>query len=58
MSVLGPLYENSEVNYTTPSKVEKEFTTKDESESRHTEHVEGPVDTYEEPMVYNIFFAQ
>ncbi|XP_076091803.1 myc box-dependent-interacting protein 1-like isoform X4 [Mytilus galloprovincialis] len=47
----SPLYENSEVNYTTPSKVEKEFTTKDESESRHTEHVEGPVDTYEEPMV-------
>ncbi|XP_071155380.1 myc box-dependent-interacting protein 1-like isoform X1 [Mytilus edulis] len=46
----GPLYENSEVNYTTPSKVEKEFT-KDESESRHTEHAEGPVDTYEEPMV-------
>ncbi|VDI29544.1 amphiphysin [Mytilus galloprovincialis] len=46
----GPLYENSEVNYTTPSKVEKEFT-KDESESRHTEHTEGPVDTYEEPMV-------
>ncbi|XP_052092674.1 myc box-dependent-interacting protein 1-like isoform X2 [Mytilus californianus] len=46
----GPLYENSELNYTTPSKVEKE-STNDENESRHTEHMEGPVDTYEEPMV-------
>lgn len=46
----SPLYENSELNYTTPSKVEKE-STNDESESRHTEHMEGPVDTYEEPMV-------
>jgi len=48
---LGPLYENSDVSYTTPSKVVN-VSTENESESNITEQqVELPVSKSEEPVV-------
>ena len=48
---LGPLYENNDISYTTPSKV-MNVSTENEGESNITEQqVELPVSKYEEPVV-------